>query len=145
MEHHSILRVVSKLLIPPMLVYALYVQFHGEYSPGGGFQAGVVFAAAFVLYSLVHGIDALTKVAPPRVLHVLAGFGVLIFAGTGLVTMALGDAYLGYYALAEHPQHAQEWGIVVVEFGVGMTVATVMLSLFIAFASHTRKLGDKDW
>ena len=68
MEHHSILRVVSKLLIPPMLVYALYVQFHGEYSPGGGFQAGVVFAAAFVLYSLVHGIDEFVVEGMPTVL-----------------------------------------------------------------------------
>ncbi|MBO6669188.1 Na(+)/H(+) antiporter subunit B [Parvibaculum sp.] len=145
MEHHSILRVVSKLLIPPMLVFALYVQFHGEYSPGGGFQAGVVFAAAFILYSLVHGIDALIEIVPPRALHVFSAVGALIFAGTGVVTMLLGEPFLGYYALAENPVHAQEWGIVIVEFGVGMTVASVMLSLFIAFASHNPRLDDKDW
>ncbi|MGB6085952.1 Na(+)/H(+) antiporter subunit B [Parvibaculum sp.] len=145
MEHHSILRVVSKLLIPPILVYALYVQFHGDYSPGGGFQAGVVFSSAFILYSLLHGIDALTKIVPPRLLHVCAALGVLIYAGTGFATMLLGEPFLSYYALAEHPQHAQEWGILIVEFGVGVTVASVMLSLFIAVASHTPKLDDKDW
>ena len=43
------LRVVVKLLIPLILLYALYVQFHGDYSPGGGFQAGVIFAGDGVL------------------------------------------------------------------------------------------------
>ena len=53
MQHHLILRVVSKLLIPPILLFALYVQFHGDFGPGGGFQAGVIFAVAFILYGLV--------------------------------------------------------------------------------------------
>ena len=44
MDHHLILRVVTKILIAPILLYGLYVQFHGDYSPGGGFQAGVIFA-----------------------------------------------------------------------------------------------------
>lgn len=145
MEHHSVLRVVSKLLIPPILLYALYVQWHGDYGPGGGFQAGVVFAVAFILYSLVYGVDALTKVVPPRLLHALAGLGVLIYAGTGVVTMLLGDAFLGYNALAHNPVHAQEWGIIIVEFGVGLTVASVMMSIFIAFASHNPPLKDEDW
>lgn len=145
MEHHSILRVVSKLLIPPILLYALYVQFHGEYGPGGGFQAGVIFAVAFILYALVFGIEAMTAILPPRLVLILAAVGVLIFAGTGLVTMLLGDAYLGYNALAEDPRHAQEWGIIAVELGVGITVAAVMVAIFAAFASLTPSIKDEDW
>jgi len=145
MEHHSILRVVSKLLIPPILLYALYVQFHGEYGPGGGFQAGVIFAVAFILYALVFGIEAMTEILPPRLVLVLAAVGVLIFAGTGIVTMLLGDAYLGYNALAEDPRNAQEWGIIAVELGVGITVAAVMIAIFVAFASLTPSIKDEDW
>lgn len=145
MEHHSILRVVSKLLIPPILLYALYVQFHGEYGPGGGFQAGVIFAVAFILYALVFGIEAMTEILPPHLLLILSATGVLIFAGTGVVTMLLGDAYLGYNALAADPPHAQEWGIVIVEIGVGMTVAAVMMAIFVAFASHNPPIKDEDW
>ncbi|WP_339833133.1 Na(+)/H(+) antiporter subunit B [uncultured Parvibaculum sp.] len=145
MEHHSILRVVSKLLIPPILLYALYVQFHGEYGPGGGFQAGVIFAVAFILYALVFGVEAMTEILPPRLLLVLSAIGVLIFAGTGVVTMLLGDAYLGYNALASDPAHAQEWGIIVVELGVGLTVAAVMMAIFVAFASHNPQIKDEDW
>ena len=58
MKEHSILRVVSKLLIPYILLFALYVQFHGDYGPGGGFQAGVIFAAGIILYGLVFGLRA---------------------------------------------------------------------------------------
>ncbi|MAM93726.1 Na(+)/H(+) antiporter subunit B [Parvibaculum sp.] len=145
MEHHAILRVVSKLLIPPILVYALYVQWHGDYGPGGGFQAGVVFAVAFILYALVYGVDEMARVVPPRLLHASAGIGVLIYAGTGVVTMALGENFLGYNALAHHPVHAQEWGIIIVEFGVGVAVASVMISIFIAFACHNPPLKDEDW
>jgi len=44
-QQHEVLQVISKLLIPFILLFALYVQFHGDYGPGGGFQAGVIFAA----------------------------------------------------------------------------------------------------
>ena len=54
-----ILRVVSKALFPFVLLFGLYVQFHGDFGPGGGFQAGVIFAAGFVLYGLVYGLAAL--------------------------------------------------------------------------------------
>ena len=65
MSHHLVLRVIAKLLIPFILLFALYVQFHGDFGPGGGFQAGVIFAAALILYGLVFGLELTHKVAPP--------------------------------------------------------------------------------
>ena len=67
MERHKILRVVTKLLVPPILLFALYVQFHGDYGPGGGFQAGVIFGAGFILYGLIFGVARVKDVAPPAV------------------------------------------------------------------------------
>ena len=64
MNHHYIIRVTSKLLIPFILLFGLYVQFHGDFGPGGGFQAGVIFASAFILYALVFGLDNARKVVP---------------------------------------------------------------------------------
>ncbi len=136
---HSILRVVSKLLIPYILLFALYVQFHGDYGPGGGFQAGVIFAAALVLYALVFGLAAARQVAPPRVVERLMAIGALIFAGTGLVGLLRGRNFLDYTALDPHdPQHAQHLGILVVELGVGITVAAVMITVLFAFAGRER-------
>ena len=80
MTEHLVLRVVSKLLIPPILLFALYVQMHGDYGPGGGFQAGVIFGAGLILYGLVFGTQAVRAVAPPRLLVVIACLGVLLYA-----------------------------------------------------------------
>jgi len=134
----TILRVVGgKLLLPYTLLFALYVQFHGDFGPGGGFQAGVIFAAGFVLFSLVFGLAAGRRVARQGVLDVLIALGVLLFAGTGVLTMALGGNFLDYDALSpHHPTHGQHWGILVVELGVGLTVASVMISIFFAFAGR---------
>ena len=57
MQHHFVLRVIARLLLPSILLFALYVQFHGDFGPGGGFQAGVIFAAGIILYGLVFGLD----------------------------------------------------------------------------------------
>jgi multicomponent Na+:H+ antiporter subunit B len=65
MDDRVILRIGSKILTPFIMVFALYVQFHGDYGPGGGFQAGVILAAAFVLYGLVYGLANLLRVLPP--------------------------------------------------------------------------------
>ena len=136
---YSILRVVAKLLIPYILLFALYVQFHGDYGPGGGFQAGVIFAAGFVLYSLVFGLAAARRVAPPVVVETLIALGVLIYAGTGVVGMLNGGNFLDYGVLDHHdPQHGQHLGVLIVELGVGITVAAVMITIFFAFAGRER-------
>ena len=56
-DKYLILRIVTKILVPFILLFALYVQFHGDYGPGGGFQAGVIFAAAIILYSMLFGMS----------------------------------------------------------------------------------------
>jgi multicomponent Na+:H+ antiporter subunit B len=138
MKHNLILVVIAKTLIPIIILFALYVQFHGDYGPGGGFQAGVIFSVAFILYALVFGLDAAQRVVPPVVLRILACVGVLIYAGTGVVTMFLGGEYLNYNVLAPDPVAGQHVGILVIELGVGITVSSVMLMVFFAFAGRGR-------
>ncbi len=136
MQHHLILRITAKLMLPLIMVFALYVQFHGDFGPGGGFQAGVIFASAFILYGLVFGLEDATKVAPPPVVHVIAAAGVLLFALVGVAGLFLGGNYLDYGVLADEPTKGQHLGIMLVELGVGMTVAASMISLFFAYASY---------
>ena len=138
MDDRVILRVGAKMLTPFILLFALYVQFHGEYGPGGGFQAGVIFAAAFVLYALVFGLGNAVKVLPPKVVYVCGSLGVVIFLGTGFVTMLLGGEFLNYNVLAHDPTHGQHYGIIAVEIGVLVTVFGVMVALFYAFAGRRR-------
>ncbi len=138
MMHNLILKVISKFLIPLIMLFALYVQFHGDFGPGGGFQAGVIFSAAFILYTIVFGLDAAKKIIPPGVLKVLASLGVLIYAGTGIAGLILGGNYLEYGVLASNQIAGQHIGILVIELGVGITVASVMMIIFFAFAERGR-------
>jgi multicomponent Na+:H+ antiporter subunit B len=138
MDDRVILRVGTKLMIPFILLFALYVQFHGDFGPGGGFQAGVIFAAGVVLYALVFGLDNALKVLPPKVAYVCGALGVMIYIGTGYVTLALGGEFLDYSVLGHDPAHGQEHGILSVEMGVLVTVFGVMVGLFYAFASRRR-------
>jgi len=136
-KRQSIVRVVSSLLIPYIMLFAFYTQFHGDYGPGGGFQAGVILAAAFILYSLVFGLGALRRVAPPAILEKLIALGVLIYAGTGVVSMLRGGNFLDYSALdPEHPVHGQHLGLLLIEAGVGITVASVLITIVATFSGR---------
>ena len=139
MKRHTVLRVIAKLLIPYLLLFALYVQFHGDYGPGGGFQAGVIASAAFILYALIFGLAAARRVAPPALLEGLLALGLLIYGGTGVVTMLRGGNFLDYGVLSHHdPVHGQHLGILIIEAGVGLTVAAVLVAAFFAFAGRER-------
>ena len=136
MTHFLILRVVGKLLMPFILLFALYVQFHGDFGPGGGFQAGIIFAVAFILYALLYGVDLATKVVPEWVARWGLAAGLLIFAVTGLLGLVRQSEYLNYSILRDTPVAGEHLGITLVEFGVGVTVASAMISIFFAFTKY---------
>ena len=138
MKGNPILLEITRLLLAPILLFALYVQFHGDFGPGGGFQAGVIFAAGIVLYALIHGVEATRRVLPPRVVQVFVAAGLLLYAGTGMVSVIAGGHYLDYNRLADNPLAGQHWGVFLVELGVGVTVAAVMITIFYAFAGFRR-------
>jgi multicomponent Na+:H+ antiporter subunit B len=143
MRNDIILRVIAKLLVPFMLLFALYVQFHGDFGPGGGFQAGVIAAAGIVFYALVFGLAAGRRLVPDRLLELMLAAGVLLFAGVGLAGLLLGGNYLDYFVLHADPVHGQHRGIFWVEAGVGLTVAGVMLKLFYLFADRGAEGEDE--
>ena len=145
MTPHVILRVVSKFLIPLIALFALYVQFHGDFGPGGGFQAGVIFAASIILYALIFGLDAAKKAVPPSWVRIGMALGVLLYGGTGVVTWLLGAEFLNYGVLAHDAAHGQHYGILAVELGVLLAVASVMVAIFYAFGSRQPDLSDEDW
>ena len=146
MRHHLILRIVTKILVGTIFLFALYVQFHGDYSPGGGFQAGVIMAAGFIVYGTVFTLEKVKAVFPPWLVHKVLALGVLIYSGTGIYSLFQGYGFLDYAAIdAHHPVHGQHLGILIVELGVGITVTGVMVAVYYAFASRAPSLSDKDW
>jgi len=131
--NHLLLTVMARLLAPFIFMFALYVQFHGDFGPGGGFQAGVIFASAIILYGLVNNVNAAEKVVPMSWLRVYACLGVLIYGGVGVASILLGGNFLEYNVLAHDPVRGQHYGILLVELGVGLTVFSVMVIIFYSF------------
>ena len=144
-DPHVLLRVIAKFLIPLSALLAFYVQFHGEYGPGGGFQAGVILSSSVVLYSLIFGLDAAKKAFPPSLIRIGMSLGVLLYGGTGVVTWMIGGEFLNYSVLAHDPIDGQHWGIIAVELGVFATVTSVMLAIFYGFGSRQPQIEDTDW
>lgn len=138
-EKHVIVRIVGKLILPLVLLFACYVQAHGDFGPGGGFQAGVIFASGLMIYMLLFGVDAAERLAPPRVLQRLIALGLLLYGGVGLAAMLRGGDYLDYRALSHDEHHGIHYGVMLIELGVGITVTAVITSIIFTFTGHLRR------
>jgi len=138
LRHYLIPRLVGRMLIPFILLFGLYVQFHGEYSPGGGFQAGALIAASMMLYALLEGGKQALQVLPRKLLTGLIVCGALLYGGVGVLCILLGGNFLDYSVLSSDPVKGQQLGLLLIESGVGITVTGVLLSIFHAFAMRGR-------
>ena len=162
-DHHVVLRVAAKLLIPIIALYAFYVQFHGDLGPGGGFQAGVILAVAVILHALVFGLKATMAAIKPKFARGMAALGVLLYAGIGVVCIVNGGGFLDYdYLFPRHieaqipdwilgpsdPAHPHLWGrhfgIMAIELGVLFTVAAAMVTIFYGFAGRLADAPKSD-
>ena len=139
MKNDIVLRVIAKLTMPFMVLFAVYVQFHGDFGPGGGFQAGTIAAAAIVFYAIIFGLRAGQRLAPEWLVEKMLAAGVLLYAGVGVAGILLGGNYLDYFVLGHDPVHGQHRGIFWVEAGVLITVSSVMLKIFYMFAGRRRR------
>lgn len=138
MRRDIVLRMIGKLLIPFMLLFALYVQFHGDLGPGGGFQAGVIIAASIIFYAIIFGLAEARQLLPDWIVETMVASGVLIYAGVGVFGLLLGGNYLDYFVLHHDPVQGQHRGIFWIEVGVAVTVSGVMLKIFYMFAGRLR-------
>ena len=134
MTEFLIVRVMAKILIPFILIFGCYVQMHGDYGPGGGFQAGVIIASAFILYAMVFEIETARRAIPMSMLLLLACLGLMLYGGGGISNLIFGGGFLEYGALSIDPQKGNHIGIIIIEIGVCVSVAAVMLIIFFSFA-----------
>ena len=143
-----IIESLARFLTPFIQAFALYVLFLGHYSPGGGFQGGVLMAASFILLLIAYDIKECKRRFNEKINIVLNGTGVLVFSGTGLLCLILGGNYLDYSQLAAilpvGPEEARALGILAVEIGVEITVAAIMVSIFLDLASSGEHEGALD-
>lgn len=141
MSDQTLVRVVAKLTVPFILILGLYVILHGELGPGGGFQGGVILAAAMILYGLVFGADEIRRRIPTVLLDSCMALGALIYAGTGLASLLAGGTFLDYGMLnPESAGDAEALGLTLVEYGVGITVSSVMTTIYLMISERRTTL-----
>ena len=131
-DNNPILRVITLLLTPLIALYGIYIQLNGEYSPGGGFQAGVILAVPLILLSLFLNAKIITTIISMSFLRIIAAFGVLIYAGTGILAIFFNKNFLDYSVFGR--DSGQKLGIFFVELGVGMTVFATIVIIYFSFA-----------
>lgn len=136
LKHFSIPKIVISFIIPYIVLYAVYIQLNGEASPGGGFQAGVVFASGIIAFDLINGSKKTYQFFSEKALIICATIGVLIYACTGLVSFLFDDNYLDYNSIAKilsikDPLIGQHMGIFSIEIGVGLTVSSIMCLIYL--------------
>lgn len=135
-----IIQTAVRLLVPFIQLFGLYVIVHGHYSPGGGFQGGVILGASFVLLALAFDQQFSMQYMTEKVNGILGNVGALIFAGTGVLCALFGGLFLDYSALDKliplGPIAWRSFGIFVVEVGVGFTVMSIVVALFWVLGSR---------
>lgn len=130
LKEFKIIKTIIPFIIPYIILYAIYIQLNGEVSPGGGFQAGVIFATGLIAYDLVFGKYMLQKHFSINGLIICGISGVIIYAGTGLISLIFNDNYLNYSSISSHDITGQHIGIFAIEIGVGLTVASIMCLIY---------------
>src|SRR4030042_5468491 len=132
-KFNPIILLVSRVVSPFIMIFALYVIFHGHYSPGGGFQGGTMFAAALLWILLAAGFD-IAQLQFKKILGTpLGSVGVLIYFGTGFLAMLSGGEFLNYHFLPFAGFKADELrslGILMVEIGVGLAVLAILGAIY---------------
>lgn len=143
-----IIKTLARILVPFIQLYALYVIMHGHYSPGGGFQGGVILAASLVLLMITHGLKDTQKRISEKAVAIFSSLGVFIYAGIGVVCLLLAGNYLDYSKLTQllhvDPSQARSLGILGVEIGVGLAVMAVMFSIFFNISRGETSEKDED-
>jgi len=137
--HDSVIvHTLTRVITPIIQLFAFYVLIHGHDSPGGGFQAGTLFAASVILPIIAFGIQG-SLIALERRAIILGGIGILLFAGIGLLPLILGGEFLNYGELPIPGMEAsakRHWGILGIEIGVTITVAATAVSIYYSLREH---------
>ena len=133
-----IVHTLARVFTPIIQLFALYVLIHGHDSPGGGFQAGTLFAASVILPIIAFGIQDSQVVLERRAI-IFGAIGILLYAGIGLLPLILGGEFLNYGKLPIPGMEAsarRHWGILGIEIGVTMAVAATAVSIFYSLSER---------
>jgi multicomponent Na+:H+ antiporter subunit B len=130
----QIVRVISRIIIPFIQVYGVFVVMHGHLSPGGGFPGGAILGASIILYTLAFGAEAGAKMIPHRTSKWLESGAILLYIAIGLVGIGVGRTFLtnraAGFPMGELGNVISAGFIPFITIAIGIKVASTMITLF---------------
>jgi len=132
-ENSLIIKIVTLFIIPYIFVLALYIQINGEASPGGGFQAGAIFASCLIAYEMIYGKEIFKRYYSIELLVSMSVIGTLIYLVVGFISLIFDYNFMSYSYLYIDEKIAQGFGIFLIEIGVGFTVSAIMCLIYTLF------------
>jgi multisubunit Na+/H+ antiporter MnhB subunit len=128
----SILQTAARLLMPLLLLFAIFLLVRGHNQPGGGFVGGLVVAASFVLYSIAFGVEAARRALLVRP-STLLGIGLLVAVVSGLPAVVAGQPFMtAIWTTIDAGSTSTAVGTPLV-FDVGVCLAVIGVVLTIVF------------
>jgi multicomponent Na+:H+ antiporter subunit B len=128
----SILQTAARLLMPLLLLFAVFLLLRGHNQPGGGFVGGLVVSASFVLYSIAFGVDAARRALLVRP-SLLLGIGLLVALVSALPGVVEGRSFMSaVWTTFEAGSDVIHVGTPLV-FDVGVFLAVIGVVLTIVF------------
>lgn len=117
-------RITAVLLVPATVLFGIYMVTHGQLTPGGGFQGGVILATAPVLLYLAGTFGQFRKVAPLRIVAVGEAIGAAAYIVIGGGCVAMGGTFLQNLLPLGEVGSLTSGGIVpLIDLGVGLEVS----------------------
>ncbi len=129
-----IVKTITRLIVPFIQIYGIFIILHGHISPGGGFSGGAVLGASMILYTLSFGLEKAEKKLSPKTASILESSGILWYILIGLLGIALGGSFLSNKEVGFFmglPGELLSSGMIpLLAIGIGIKVASTMITLF---------------
>ncbi len=129
-----IVKRIAAIIVPFICIYGFYVILHGSSSAGGSFAGGIILALGFIAFATVYGVDQAKEKLPGKVLVWIESYGTLWYVLIGMIGMIKGAPFLSNklagISLGTEGSLFSGGLISLLGFGVGIRVATSMITLF---------------
>lgn len=129
-----IVKVISRLIVPFIQLYGVFIIIHGHLSPGGGFAGGAILGAAFILYTLAFGLEKGTKKMPHKISSKIEAGGITWYILMGLIGVLAGNYFLtnreAGFLMGSTGNIISAGFIPIITLGIGFKVGSTLITLF---------------
>lgn len=130
-----IVKTIVKLVVPPIILFGIYIFLHGHLTPGGGFPGGVIVASSFILLTLAFGREVASQKLKMSTASILESAGDLIFLSLAVVGMIVGGWFFVNFLPKGYPLRIISAGFIpLANIAIGIKVGVGVFAVFLVLA-----------